>query len=404
MVVDADVYMPEMDSVAVAGMINNPFTQERADGLREYFMQDGKLVTQYVRTKQDYDAMIEEAKKGHEVDGELVFDSGDERYIERLTEERKGAPDEDVANLITDYPVGGDGFSGRLIVKGEHTGNLFCDENNFWYTGVNPFRVEADGKHDDDYPTVEINMSEQEAVEAAERLLKELNVSGMAVKETGKAYFYDCSYREYDPWSVPDYGGYLIKYMREFGGMMPVDIESYGMSDRDQYDMSPPLNAEELRIAVDEYGNIRNFIWQNPTEITEILSEHVDMLPFEDIMARFREFSRTQFSYMKDSAAEFKRMLKVSGITLSLFSLPAEDNGGGYTYSPCWAFEYKNVIDYTQEDLDRLEGLGITPLDESEAATNYLIFTAADGASVSSYSAEAFERAQKFRAGADGGG
>lgn len=400
--IDADVFMPEIDSVPVAKIKCSPFTQERADELREYFMRDGKLVTSYVRTKEDYDAMIIEAKRGHEVDGEFVFDESSQNWVDQLIAEREKAPEDDVSNLITDYSINGkEGFDGRLIINGEEKGNLFGNEEYFGYSGTNPFRVDDNNQYDDngnliEYPTVKINMTEEEAIQAAQSFLEELGITGMAVKEMYKAYYYS-SYSGYDPRSEPEFGGYYIMLMREFGGMMPINIESYGMGQEDKFEVSPPVKAETMRIAIDENGNILTFSWSKPIEIVEVLTEHVEILSFEDIMKRLREFSKIQwaYAYIVGYGGDVMMLKKIYKIDFSLIYLPIKNNNSEFMYAPCWAFAYRSLAEHTQEDIERLEENGITPPHEEEMGTQYIIFSAVDGASVSAYTSEEYEKAKQ---------
>jgi hypothetical protein len=70
MVIDADVYVLDLYSVPVAKIVSDSFTQERADEILEFFMEDGYLVTPWVRTKAEYDEWILEAK----ADGAYLLD------------------------------------------------------------------------------------------------------------------------------------------------------------------------------------------------------------------------------------------------------------------------------------------------------------------------------------------
>ena len=398
--IDADVSMPDIDSVPVAKIISSPFTQERADELREHFMQDGKLVTEYVRTKSDYDAMIIEAKRGHEVDGEMVFDEDSQRVVDELIKERAEAPDEDVANIITDYSIDTeDGYAGRLIINGEERGYLSGQKNIFGYNSEKMYRVDDHNTYDNngelmELPVVDIAMSEQEAIDAAQALMQELGITDMAVKEIHKAYFYT----EYDLQSVPDFGGYHMEFMREFGGALPINIKGFGMGREDKYEVSPPINAERIDITVDDMGNIRTFRWNNPIEIVETLTEHVDILPFEDIMTRLRDFSKIQWAYMEDRGSTALMVNKIYKIDFSLIYLPIKNNATEFMYAPCWAFAYRTMPEYTQEQQEDIQKRGIIPIHEDEIGTDYLIFSAVDGASISPYSSETYEEVERRRA------
>ena len=407
-VIEADVIMPEIQSVPVAKVKSSPFTQERADELRQYFMKDGKLVSQYVRTKDDYDEMIIQARLGHEVDGEMVFDENDEQWIKQLLEEREKAPEKDVANLITDYSISSeDGYSGRLIINGEEKGSLHGTKTSFGYSDPGFFRTTSHNSYDEEgnlleYPTVEIGMSREEAVQAAQEVFSDLNISGMAIKEIYEAYYYEDN-EEYDYFKVPDFGGYYMTFMREFGGMMPVKFNGFSIGRNDNYDVSPPVDAEILTIAIDEYGNIRTFNWRYPVEIVGVLTEHVEILPFEDIMERFYEFSEMKWAHYSERTGSPQMVNKVVNIGFSLMYLPIKNNTVEFMYVPCWIYEYKPLIEYTDEENAYREQMGAVVIHEDEMGSDYIIFSAVDGASVSAYSSEAFERVQRMREEHEGG-
>ena len=403
MVIDADVTMPDIDCVPVAKVRTNLFTQERADQLREFFMQDGKLVSQYVPTKADYDEMIIDAKRGHEVDGEMVFDESSKQWVEQLIKEREKAPDKDVKNLITDYSIEGeDGLSGRIVLNGKDAGSIYIRQNSFGYYSEKHYRLSKIKQYTEtgepiELPTCEIKMTEEEAIAVAQEHLKAMDIEGLAVIEMDKAYFVSGYGKDAEVY----FGGYHIEFMREFGGMMPINIKGYGMHPDDKFDVSPPVDVELLTMTIDERGNIYNFTWKNPIEIVDVLTEHVEILSFEDIMNRLREFSKIQWAYMGGYTSTVKSIKKIFDIRFSLSYLPLKNNPNEFMYAPCWAFAYKDLTEYTEEQLEYLEEHGMSPIHEDEMATEYIIFSAVDGASVSVYSSKAFEERQRWKAERD---
>ena len=124
-----------------------------------------------------------------------------------------------------------------------------------------------------------------------------MGVSGLEIKEIDKAYFYDVGDKITDG---TDDCGYYFVFMRSFGGMMPVLINSFGTGPDDQFDVSPPVGMEAISLAIDEDGEVVMFDWRNPVEIIETMTEHVDILPFEEILERMETASKLQFSYMEN--------------------------------------------------------------------------------------------------------
>ena len=398
--IDADVELPDVDAFPVASVKSAPFTQDQADTMREYFVQDGRLVSEYVRTKADYDALIVKARRGHKEDGEYVFNESDQKWVNELIERREDAPEEDTSAQITDFSIDGSGLRGRIIRNGIEYGHLFINEKMIYVGSNQEYWLESETYYDiNDQPLeltpCEIDMTETEAIEAAEKILSDLGIDGMAIKEMDRAYYYDVETgREYEV----DHGGYYFIFMRTFGGLMPMNVEGFCMSDNDQFEVSPPATMEMLTLAIEENGDVAAFSWQNPAEITGTLTEHVDILAFEDIMERFEEFAKLQYSYMEDYIMEGLWVKKVYKIGLYLNYLPIKNNPSEFMFAPCWYFIYKDSEEYTEEQLADFEKRGYPPEGDDLMGDAYLIFSAVDGASVSVYSATAVNEMLEWEA------
>ncbi|MBN2879643.1 MAG: hypothetical protein JXN65_08440 [Clostridia bacterium] len=388
MVIDADVIMPELDRVPVAKVGSDPFTQERADELIEYFMEDGILVSSWTPTKEYFDELIVEAKKGHLVDGEYVFDEDSQMWLDELLQMREDAPDKDIQELITDYSISnGQRLNGRIVIDGEVKGSVSASEKAFYFNAEKSFRS-ADRKNYDEMTGEEIEMPQREfdftceqAEAKAQALLSELSIEGMKVVETEKIYYFEGSYT-----SDVDYGGYLLTFMREFGGLTPAKEVGFGMGPNDSFDVSPPIETEMITVAVNEYGEITMFTWRNPVKILGTMTEHVDILPFEDILARLEEWSKIQFAFMGGYSMETMMIKDVYEIRLGLNYLPIQNNPDEYMYAPCWFFVYKDWQEFTEEQLESINSMGGYFAHWDEMGDEYFIFSAIDGASVSVYS------------------
>ena len=89
-----------------------------------------------------------------------------------------------------------------------------------------------------------------------------------------------------------------------FGGLIPPKEAGYAIGPNDSFDVSPPVDIESMQIAINKYGEITQFIWRNPIKIVDTLTEHVDILPFDDLMARLEEWSKIQYAYMGNFYSE----------------------------------------------------------------------------------------------------
>jgi len=392
--IDADVYMPDIDSVPVAKIASDPFTQDRADEIREYFMQDGILVTPRVWTKSDYDEWIVEAKKGHLEDGEYVFDEGDEQWVEQLLQERENAPDEDIMTVITDYSIYQEnGLQGRVIIDHEKYGYLRITERDVYFTTNKNCWVAAETYEDNitweehEMPQKEIEFTLEEAVSSANSLFADLGIENMSLVDWNKIYYGEGYSNGYEI----DCGGYQMVFMREFGGLTPVQLGGFSMSYEDNYDYSPPAELEQILIYVNEYGVVTSFYWMNPIRIVETMTEHVDILSFDELMTRLEEFLNIKYAYLFEREQRRLRIMDIYEIKLGLNYLPLINNPEEFMYAPCWFFVYKDCPQYTDEELAELESREWVFLDWEDKDDDFYILSAVDGASVSVYTQQAFD-------------
>ena len=222
-----------------------------------------------------------------------------------------------------------------------------------------------------------------------------MGIEGMAVAEMDTAYYFG---EDAVSMNDVDYGGYYFLFMRTFGGMTSQYISNFMASSHDQYDVTPPVDMESLAVAINDSGEVESFVWQNPAEITGSLTEHVDILSFEEIMERLKTFTHLKYSYesttRKDGLLWVKNIYKIG---LYLNYLPLEDNPDEFMFVPCWFFTYKDGVEYTDEQLAALKSSGISPICSDSLSDGYFIFSAVDGSSVSAYSSKMLDEMMGIR-------
>ena len=392
--IDADVYMPDIYSVPVGKITSDRFTQERADEIREYFIKDGILVTPQVWTKSDYDEWIVEAKKGHQENGEYVFDEGDEQWVEQLLQEREKAPDEDNMDVTTDFSINQEnGLQGRIIRDQEVYGYMRITEREVYFT-TNENCWPATETYEDnitreehEMPQKEIDFTLEQANSSAQAFFADLGIENMSAVEWNKTYYGEGYSNGYEI----DYGGYQIIYMREFGGLTPFPLGGFGMSYEDNYDYLPPAELEQILIYVNEYGVVTSFYWMNPIRIVETMTQHVDILPFNEVMTKLEEFLNIKYAYLDEREQSRLRIMDIYEIKLGLNYLPLINNPEEFMYAPCWFFVYKDCPQYTDAELAEYESIKWLFLDWEDKDDDFYILSAVDGASVSVYTQQAFD-------------
>ena len=399
--IDADVYTPDVSQFAVAKIKPVSFTKDQADKIKEYFAGGAEMREYTEMTKSDYDAMIIEAKRGLLIDGEYVISDESKAWVEELIQRRANAPEDGEATAISDYSIA-DGISADIVLNGEGLGSIELSEKVIAFT-TGMARIKSDKKildtqgNADTYknlPDIEINMFESEAIAAGEKLLSDLGIDGMVLKQIDSVLFY-----KGDPMKA-EYGGYQMVFMREFSGMLPLYMTSYTSNQSEpEMDYSIPVEMECILISINDTGAIEHFFWTNPIEIVETLSESVPLISFDDLMTRMKDFSKYQWAYMGEHAMmgnAYKTVKYVGDIGLYLCYLPIQNDPSAYMYSPCWVFTYKTV-EFKKDDLELMESDGTYPgfynSDYENIANEYMIFSAIDGASVRAFPVS-FERGE----------
>jgi len=390
MVIDADVIMPDINRIPVAKVAPDIFTQEMADRIRNYFTQDGVLMNNPVHTKSDFDKMIIAAELEYQQSesDEPIYMDGVE-IIEFYMQEREKAPEEYIQEAIKDYSIFTEsGLSGTVVVDGEEKAHLTMKENYIFYRTYSYYWLAERKQYDilDNemiFTQKEINFTQEQAMEIAEDFFEQIGIENMGLNGSDKIY-YDGEGEGLDI----ECGGYVLSFSRMFGGLLPARDAGMSMSPNDTFDVSPPVDIESMQIAINEYGEITLFTWKNPIKIVDTLTEHVEILPFDDIMARLKEWSKIQFAYMSNFYSEGLMIKDVYEIRLGLYYMPIRNNPNEFMYAPCWFFVYKDSREYTDEQILRMNELGIHMQSWDERQDYYFIFSAVDGASVSVYSQE----------------
>lgn len=398
LVVDAPVDMPAIKEFPVAKIRIVKFNKDIASKIIDYFTDGGQLVTPYIPTKQYYEKLIIEEKRGRLINNEYVVDEFTQQSIAELEKKRDQAPNEDIRTPITTYTVEGEGLKARIIRNNEIVGTVRADESKIAFVSPMRHRPETiylenpvtglEERIDSDY---HMRMTADESRCMAENVLYSLGITGFKLKETTDVYYYREDIRDIE------FSGYSMIFMRSFGEMMPLYVTEYTGYPEDSYDYSPPVNTEFILIDIDEYGRVQWFSWQNPIEIVETITKNVELLPYKEIMQRLREFSRhhwawqyeqgeippsaTQAVYSNNAAKKNIDAIKIEKISLNLLYIPLKDNVKEFMYVPCWVFAYHLEFAETSPVI-------YVPEDGKEMGYNYIILNAVDGGSVSVYPAE----------------
>ena len=129
----------------------------------------------------------------------------------------------------------------------------------------------------------------------------------------------------------------VFYFMRSFNGVQPIYIipsaEKFSLKEDDPM-YSHRVLPEYIRVVVDD-SQIVEWTWVNPCMITEMISENVPLMPFEQIKDIFRQQVKNYFAYLPP---DITATIHIDKIVLSLMKIAEKDNIEGGLVIPVWDF------------------------------------------------------------------
>ena len=137
--------------------------------------------------------------------------------------------------------------------------------------------------------------------------------------------------------SYPDEQGYYVKMYTAVNGI-PV-----------KFTTSPAQSASEVIMAVDDTG-VTTFDWWNKIELQETVTENTQLLPFDEIETKFKQYIQTKHAETEEDADlpssengethEYfpsDTSIRIDQVKLEYACIP-DGEGGEYLLTPVWAF------------------------------------------------------------------
>lgn len=315
-IVDADVFVPEVDKVDVLEAIPVVFTNEEIQA-----------------------------------------------FIDRHTDNSQWI------NAMTHMPYAGEGlskkdFEGGLSVFQMYSLWISCEDNNLVKELVVHFGIdEKTGKI-----AYEPNLSYtkcKKGISPDLTLLSPLNENNMADDciisleqavafgdEEVKFFFPDFFLSQYGqlqtgserPWTPGYYG---LRYTRNINGI-PVNVDGYyGVGDDSDY----TIGNESVWITVNDDG-VCWLDYRNPLKTGAVVEENVTLLPFEDIIDVFEKVSILSIQHLEIYEDLVKNVMDVREIRFGYMAVKQSESVGGYYYIPVWDFYGVYYPNYGQTDLE----------------------------------------------------
>ena len=180
---------------------------------------------------------------------------------------------------------------------------------------------------------------------------------------------------------------YRFDFTKEINGVQSDYNRYYNVVEKSENLWCSGWGYERLEVRIDDYG-LAGIIWENPCEITEVLTNDTPMLPFEQMMKCFAQamfieydvfikkdvntlFGRNEYTVLESEyeatgfAGDYLGQWSISAIVLNLVRVQAGDE---YLLIPVWSF-YGSISWLSKEG----EKVDLWILDTNKIYSSFLI-------------------------------
>ena len=301
--IDAVIDIPDVTAFPVYKVMQTTFEDESIQPLLNYFVQGRNVILMTAPIKDEIEIHLVAAKK-----------NGDQDLVETLEEMIQSAPESVNTEYVTDFSLQNNQsqVQGYIALENGTYAGIDVNKNMFSYgNGI----VETDYilSSNGEVPIGTLRISEEDAAASAWRLLDELGVIDMAISsvEKGRILPYTSTNLLYDISEEKQSKGYLISFVCSINGI-PTEVLGSSSYDQTEFEYSAPFYQEEIRVFVDEQGEVQSFGWFWPLTITETVSRNTSLLPFEKMEQRIQSMLLYQYAYnTMPSGNDYKATLEV---------------------------------------------------------------------------------------------
>lgn len=382
---DADVKTPDSGTIPMTRvkptLFSDAFAKQVFDyvyqGKQVYVQQHGPKTKAVIANELAYYQKI--ANDGTWEEAGLVDAQEAEEIIEQLKELYPNAPEKD-----TTVPVPADGsmiaetyfgieedklevddelaFLQVYRCKAHQSTSLFYTRGNLdtmigyeesgegsrafqhWYSEYDSYRPNVA----DDTKAYGQTYSPKEAAELGLRFFRDLGIIDVAPRDI-------CNLYVAHP-SGQTKALYLIEYVRTVNGD-PVAFVPLTQQQWDYEATALPWHYESIRVMVDDEG-LKSVNWQNPIEVTEVVSDNVKVMSFEEAVNIFRSMCSTVYEPQTTSFDwETHIDVNVDRVELTLLRIREQNaEGKNGLYVPAWLFYGQEVYtfgEYTEPDFSK---------------------------------------------------
>ncbi len=195
--------------------------------------------------------------------------------------------------------------------------------------------------------TIEVNISEKEALDAAQKMLKEMKLDDFKLTSSKKARIVKENFN-YDILS----NGWQFNFNRSDAGYYPVDyyygVEGLFLGFYNEEEYSESWLEERMTIYVDETG-VAYFSWNYPLEVAGTINENVQLMPFDKLQDSIKNAMKFSYAKTEDGFLEIPESRPTNEIVINIYKMvlttsvqPIKNDTVARMTVPVWVLYYEH--------------------------------------------------------------
>ena len=364
--VDADIFLPDTDSIPVVRVRSRDFTQEEADRIIAYFVGDAAFNDRYEAGYSSEEERLmqwtEELSKETDPDKREAIQRSIDKFKsagiavpdkphEILPASKVFEPTEQGAAQITGYSKDGENHKYLSILN-----HLAENKNMLLYTCEQ--KGYADIGHEANYYSeaskgnlgklgleaaeqMPLAISPEDAKNKAAEALRALNISDMELYSCeevwGGAFLHSGIVEQQERHA------YRLEFVRSLGDTLltyaenNINRSAVQIDERTGERLAPSWPYERVMFIIDDTG-IVEFLWESPYEVTEQVVENTKLIPFEDIEAIFSTIILVTHAQYGQYGAGVKLTFNIDQVRLGMMRIQDKNSPETGLIVPVWDF------------------------------------------------------------------
>lgn len=363
---DADITLPDIDVIPTAKVTRKQFSQEDADRILDYFIKDNMLYKDLGLNNQEAQELLEKyyaVQRGELRISEVTTDHTIEELpeiIARWEKYLKTAPENSEVQSSRK-------FQPHAIFDEEITGYAYVDDKTVYVNISN----DADGENlasiyisgygtsnicnyqyvDELQMDVDVQMSEVQALQQGDALLKDLGIQNFICNQSRTIYYNTENETGYELEYVRTVNGFPITHNDFYcytadGSMITIPAFDGSASSENEFDNNSSWAYERITVCVSKNG-IVYFRWCNPYSEPLIQMENAQLMNFQDVSDIFAKMIFVKNHYWQENNERngyiCNHNVEVDNVCLNLMRIRNKNSYSEGTLVPVWDFWAKTT-------------------------------------------------------------